>query len=91
MQRGKFNHEDKDKKVSGDEMLSMIRHGAQEIILSCNQEDDQNMKDHIDQIIEDSLKKTEKLEKELKLIEDKFNLNQVSLTGDDGGYKTNIY
>lgn len=91
MQRGKFNHEDKDKKVSADEMLNMIKHGAQEIILSCNQEDDQNMKDHIDQIIEDSLKKTEKLEKELKLIEDKFNLNQVSLTGDDGGYKTNIY
>mgnify|MGYP000986053127 FL=1 len=91
MQRGKFNHEDKDKKVSADEMLSMIKHGAQEIILSCNQEDDQNMKDHIDQIIEDSLKKTERLEKELKLIEDKFNLNQVSLTGDDGGYKTNIY
>ena len=91
MQRGKFNHEDKDKKVGADEMLSMIKHGAQEIILSCNQEDDQNMKDHIDQIIEDSLKKTEKLEKELKLIEDKFNLNQVSLTGDDGGYKTNIY
>ena len=91
MQRGKFNHEDKDKKVGADEMLNMIKHGAQEIILSCNQEDDQNMKDHIDQIIEDSLKKTEKLEKELKLIEDKFNLNQVSLTGDDGGYKTNIY
>ena len=91
MQRGKFNHEDKDKKVGADEMLNMIKHGAQEIILSCNQEDDQNMKDHIDQIIEDSLKKTKKLEKELKLIEDKFNLNQVSLTGDDGGYKTNIY
>ena len=38
-------------------MLDMIQFGAQEIIFSCN-EDDKDMKDHIDKIIEDSLKKT---------------------------------
>jgi len=27
----------------------------------------------------------------MKLIEDKFNLNQVSLTGDEGNTKTSIY
>jgi hypothetical protein len=50
------------------------------------------MKANIDAIIEKSLKKTEELEKQLKSIEDKFNLNNVSLTGDDGdGAKTSIY
>lgn len=51
------------------------------------------MKANIDSIIEKSMKKTEELEKQLKSIEDKFNLNNVSLTGDDGdaGTKTSIY
>ena len=49
------------------------------------------MKDNIDKIISDSLKKTEKIKKELKSIEDKFNLNNVSLTGDDDNVKTSIY
>jgi hypothetical protein len=50
------------------------------------------MKANIDAIIEKSLKKTEELEKQLKSIEDKFNLNNVSLTGDDGdAAQTSIY
>jgi len=39
MQRGKFEDK-KESKIGADEMLSMIKHGAQEIILSCNQEDE---------------------------------------------------
>lgn len=49
------------------------------------------MKDHIDKIIENSLIKTEEFNNNLKSIDEKFNLNQVSLTGDDGEYKTSIY
>ena len=49
------------------------------------------MKANLDQIIEKSLKKTEEMEKQPKTIEDKFNLNQVSLTGDDANTKTSIY
>lgn len=49
------------------------------------------MKENIDKIIDKSMKKTEELEKQLKSIEDKFNLNNVSLTGDDDTHKTSIY
>lgn len=38
----------------------MIQHGAQEIILTCDKEDE-DMKANIDSIIEKSLKKTEVL------------------------------
>ena len=58
--------------------------------MTCDK-DDVDMKNNIDQIIDKSLKKTEELEKQLKTIEDKFNLNQVSLTGDDDNHKTSIY
>ena len=70
----------------------MIQHGAQEIILTCDNED-VDMKHKIDSIIEKSMKKTDELNLQLKSIEDKFNLNNVSLTGDDGdhGTKTSIY
>ena len=36
MQRGKFNHNEAEKRLGGDEMLNMITHGAQEIILTCD-------------------------------------------------------
>ena len=49
------------------------------------------MKNNIDKIIDNSLKKTAEIEKQLKSIEDKFNLNSVSLTGDDDNHKTSIY
>ena len=70
----------------------MIQHGAQEIILTCDNEDE-DMKANIDNIIEKSMKKTQEIEKQLKSIEDKFNLNNVSLTGEDDytGAKTCIY
>lgn len=42
MQRGKFNHKESNaqNKVNQDEMLNMIQHGAQEIILTCDQDDE---------------------------------------------------
>lgn len=49
------------------------------------------MKNNIDKIIDNSLKKTAEIEKQLKSIEDKFNLNSVSLTGDDDNHRTSIY
>lgn len=61
----------------------MIQHGAQEIIRTCNEEDE-DMKSNIDKIIEQSMKKTEEMELKLKNdIEARFDLNRVSLTGDD--------
>lgn len=39
--------------------------------------------ENIDNIIGHSIKKTEEINKVLNKIEDKFNLNNVSLTGDD--------
>jgi hypothetical protein len=59
----------------------MIKFGAQEIILA-NSEKEEEMKENIEQLIDYSLKRTEELEKTLlaKAIEDKFNLNNVSLT-----------
>ena len=38
---------------------------------------------NIDQIIEHSMKRTEEINKSMRMIEDKFNLNSVSLTGED--------
>jgi len=70
----------------------MIQHGAQEIILSCDK-DEEDMKANLDEIISQSLKKTEEFEKKLKSIDEKFNLNSVSLTGDDDyqGKKKTLY
>lgn len=41
------------------------------------------MDSNIDSIIEHSLKRTEEINKVLSKLEDKFNLNNVSLTGED--------
>lgn len=52
------------------------------------------MQANIDQIIENSLKKTKVLEDQLNSIEDKYNLNNVfgQLTGeDDPGSKKPVY
>lgn len=91
MQRGKFNQSDSKKKnkVSADEMISMIQHGAQEIILSCDQEAE-DLKANLDEIIQQSLKKTEEFNQKLKSIDEKFNLNTVSFTNiedDNSKYK----
>ena len=59
----------------------MIKYGAQEIILP--EGEGEVLEENIEKIIENSLKKTEEINKELSKIEDKFNLNNVSLTGDD--------
>lgn len=58
----------------------MIKYGAQEIISTANFEVTENS---IDQILDHSLKRTEMLQQSLAKIEDKFNLNSVSLTGDE--------
>ncbi len=48
------------------------------------------MEDNIDGIIEHSMKRTEEINEQLSKIEDKFNLNNVSLTGEDEK-QTNLY
>lgn len=58
----------------------MIKYGAQEIILA---ENDSQLEQNIDSIIDYSMQKTNEIKKELSMLEDKFNLNNVSLTGDD--------
>ena len=45
---------------------------------------------NIDNIIEHSMKRTEEINKELSKLEEKFNLNNVSLTGEDEK-QTNLY
>lgn len=58
----------------------MIKFGAQEIISTANAEITEA---NIDAILEHSFRKTQEISKQLASIEDKFNLNNVSLTGDD--------
>ncbi len=66
----------------------MIKYGAQEIILT---EHEGGMKpENIDSIIEHSMKRTAVIDKTMNAIEDKFNLNNVSLTGEDEK-NTNLY
>jgi hypothetical protein len=48
------------------------------------------MEENIESIIDHSLKKTEEINRVLNKIEDKFNLNNVSLTGEDEK-QTNLY
>ena len=69
-------------------MLSMIKYGAQEIILT--EQEGFAMEENVDSIIEYSLKKTEEINQVLNKIEDKFNLNNVSLTGEDDKH-SNLY
>lgn len=64
----------------------MIKYGAQEIISTA---DFGVTEESIDQILAHSLKKTEELQETLSKIEEKFNLNTVSLTGDDPDSKQN--
>lgn len=67
MQRGNFSHSkpNGDVKVGASEVLNMIQHGAQEIIRTCNDEEEEDMYKKLDQIIENSMKKTEDLETKL--------------------------
>lgn len=86
MQKGKFNNSGSNQdnnpgKMGAQEMLQMIKYGAQEIILT--EQEGQSMEANIDSIIEHSLKRTEEINKDLNKLEDKFNLNNVSLTGED--------
>lgn len=62
-------------------MMQIIKYGAQEIILP--EGEGEKLDQNIETIIENSLKKTEEINKTLSKIEDKFNLNNVSLTGED--------
>jgi hypothetical protein len=58
----------------------MIKFGAQEIISTASQE---VTGENIDAILDYSMRRTEQLNKNLSNIEEKFNLNSVSLTGDE--------
>ena len=71
-------------------MLNMIKHGAQDIIHTCDDEDE-DMAANIDKILAKSEEKTNEINKQLNSVEDKFNLNQVSLAGGDDGQKTSVY
>ena len=64
----------------------MIKYGAQEIILA---ENDGMLEQNIDSIIDYSMQKTNEIKQELSKLEDKFNLNNVSLTGDDWDTQAN--
>ena len=83
MQKGSYRSEKESKtqnNVNSNEVLSMIKFGAQEIISTAAHEVTESS---VDQIIAHSLKRTEQLQESLAKIEDKFNLNTVSLTGDE--------
>jgi SWI/SNF-related matrix-associated actin-dependent regulator of chromatin subfamily A member 5 len=90
MQKGTYNRQmEKSQSVnnlSGNEVLSMIKFGAQEIISTANAEITEA---NIDSILEHSLRKTKEISQQLASIEDKFNLNNVSLTGDDPDARQN--
>lgn len=67
MQKGKFNyqaHGSDPNKINAQEMQQMIKFGAQEIIHT-NSEQQQDIEANIDQIIDYSLKRTEEINQSL--------------------------
>lgn len=46
---------------------------------------------NIDDILKHSFKKTEEINKSLSMLEEKYNLNNVSLTGDDQTKQSGLY
>lgn len=82
MQKGKFGHGNT--KISTQDMMNAIHCGAQEIIMS---KDEVITDENIDKILAYGNEKTDQIKEELNKIEQKFNLNNISLTGnenDDG-------
>lgn len=83
MQKGKFGH-GSNKKISAQDMMNAIHYGAQEIIMS---NEEKITEENIEKILEYGNEKTDEINEELSKIEQKFNLNNISLTGnenDDG-------
>jgi hypothetical protein len=78
-----------DKKLKNDEMLQMVKYGMQEIISTANQET--ITEQDIEKIIAHSMKKTDVINAALDKIklENKFNLNNISLTGEENQEKKN--
>ena len=66
-------------KVSVNDIRNAIHCGAREIIMGAEEDVNENT---IDEILEKSQGKTKQIEEELNKIEQRFNLNQISLTGD---------
>ena len=93
MSGGKFNQatDKKEQKMGADEMLKMIKHGYQDIIHTCDGEDE-DMAANIDSILKKSEEKTEEINNKLKAvtIENHFNIDSMSLIGDNEGAKTSI-
>ena len=70
-------------------MMSMIKYGAQEIISTADKE--VITEADIDKIISHANQKTALINKSLESLEEKFNLNTVSLTGDDPERYQSLY
>jgi SWI/SNF-related matrix-associated actin-dependent regulator of chromatin subfamily A member 5 len=79
MQKGKFGHGNS-KKLTTQDMMNAIHCGAQEIIMS---KDEQMTEQDIDKILQYGTEKTDEINKELNKIEQKFNLDNISLTGNE--------
>ena len=79
MQKGKFGSE-VNKKLSTQEMMNAIHCGAQEIIMSSEEE---VTEETIEKILAKGNEKTNEMNQELDKIEQKFNLNDISLTGNE--------
>jgi len=87
MQKGKFGHGSMEK-ISKDDMMNAIHWGAQEIVMS---KDEAITEKDIDRILAYGNEKTDEIKKELGKIESKFNLNNISLTGNENSDSHDIY
>ena len=67
MQKGQFGSESvkSNAKASNGEMANMIKYGAQKLMTSCVADDDEELEADIDEILKNSLLKTNMINKEL--------------------------
>lgn len=79
MQKGKFGHGSKEK-ITKEDMMNAIHCGAREIVMS---KDEAITEEDIEKILEYGNKKTNEINKEMEKIDTKFNLNNISLTGNE--------
>ncbi len=73
-------------KVTQTDLLNAIHYGAQEVVM-----DEDVTEENIDEILLKSKAKTEEFNKELNKIEQRFNLDQISFTGDDQNRESMYY
>ena len=87
MQKGKFRHGSKEK-ISKDDMMNAIHWGAQEIVMS---KDETITEKDVEKILKYGNEKTDEINNELNQIETKFNLNDISLTGNENNDAHEMY